>query len=276
MDQFDDEYLIGDVAKMFNISAGTVRHYEKIGLIQSAKEDVNNYRRYNLSILDQLRHIILLRSLELSLDDISDIQNHFEKDIDHALHILRGNQEKTEQKIAYFEKVKDKTSSLIREFEKCKANAGSIEVKPSPAIHFQSLNSTLDLQDLTKSFHTVLHKSSSLPKSAFLIQKDRLLERNIDSEAYIQFGVFVDSDEKAGKGKVAIPSRNSVYSMYAGSLADMRNKYREMMEWMEERGFRPADDALEICNFSIGNHYIFEIYIPLEQAYETGRDAKAK
>lgn len=263
MDEFDVEYLIGDVAKMFNISPGTIRHYEKIGLVQSLKEDSNNYRRYNLFVLDQLRHVILLRSLELSLDEIFNIQNDFVDDMEDVLHTLENNKQRIEDKIKYYNSVNHKTSDLISQFKKYQSNANTIKLKQSPTMHIVSSSNKLDLKELTKNFHTVLHESTTLPKSAFILNKESLIKNDFDSTSYIQFGVLVNTDLVANNDSITIPSKTCVYAMYTGGLPGMREKYREMLDWMEAQNYYPADDAIEICNFSIGNHYIFEIYIPV-------------
>ena len=70
-------FPIGEVAKMFRVSVGTLRHYEKIGLL--APEFVapdTGYRYYSTRQLECLNTIRYLRVLEMPLEQIREfLQN---------------------------------------------------------------------------------------------------------------------------------------------------------------------------------------------------------
>lgn len=66
------KYLIGDVAKMLDISAETIRFYEKEGLIAPQKDEKNNYRYYSINDITQLNDILFLRELGLGIKDIKE------------------------------------------------------------------------------------------------------------------------------------------------------------------------------------------------------------
>lgn len=67
---------IGEVAKKFNISTETLRHYDRIGLFKpSFIDEYTNYRYYQESDLFRLKTILLLKNMDISLDKISDILN---------------------------------------------------------------------------------------------------------------------------------------------------------------------------------------------------------
>src|SRR5699024_7628866 len=216
---------------------------------------------------DQLRHIILLRSLELSLDEISSSQNSFDDNLDDVLHISQNNHKQIKEKIKYFERVNEKTDLLIDEFERYKNSSKTIKIKRSPDMQFASSSEVLNLKELTKNFHSALNEHDSIPKSAFIIKKESLLKEDFDSSSYIQFGVLIENETEAMHDAPVIKSKTCAYSMYSGSLNDMRDKYRDMLNWIEENEYVIADDAIEVCNFSVGDHYFFEIYIPVDKRY---------
>src|SRR5699024_9450287 len=124
-------------------------------------------------------------------------------------------------------------------------------IKESPRMQFASSSEVLNLKELTKSFHTAQNELNAIPKSAFIIKKESLLEEDFDSSAYIQFGVFVENNASDDKEGVIISSKTCAYSMYSGSLENMRSKYREMLQWIKENNYKISDDAIEVCNFSI-------------------------
>lgn len=64
-------YRIGEVAELSGVSAKTLRHYEKVGLLRPAAVDVRTgYRRYGAPQLRDLASILALRDLGLSLAEI--------------------------------------------------------------------------------------------------------------------------------------------------------------------------------------------------------------
>ena len=70
-------YQIGDVAKMFHISVGTLRHYEKAGLLQPEYTDIETgYRYYSTRQFECLNTIRYLRVLDMPLEQIADFLNN--------------------------------------------------------------------------------------------------------------------------------------------------------------------------------------------------------
>ena len=82
------EYLtVTEVSKGLGVSARMLRHYEKLGLIQSCHREDYAYRIYDEEAVGRLRQIILLRKLRLPLKDIGIILNDSEQI--RALEVLR-------------------------------------------------------------------------------------------------------------------------------------------------------------------------------------------
>ena len=66
-------FRIGDVAKMFHISTGTLRHYERIGIVvPEFIEEKSSYRYYGIRQFEVLNTIRYLRVLDMPLEQIAD------------------------------------------------------------------------------------------------------------------------------------------------------------------------------------------------------------
>ena len=64
---------IGEVAKMFHISVGTLRHYENAGLLLPEYIDPKTgYRYYGAKQFEMLNTIRYLRMLDMPLAEIAD------------------------------------------------------------------------------------------------------------------------------------------------------------------------------------------------------------
>ena len=64
---------IGEVAKIFHVSMGTLRHYEQEGLLEPEYVDKKTgYRYYGVRQLEVLNTIRYLRALDLPLSEIAE------------------------------------------------------------------------------------------------------------------------------------------------------------------------------------------------------------
>ena len=64
-----------EIEEMLGIAKQTLIYYEKEGFI-TPQRDSNNYRNYLKKVLDILELILLLRSMEISIDEIKLILNN--------------------------------------------------------------------------------------------------------------------------------------------------------------------------------------------------------
>jgi DNA-binding transcriptional MerR regulator len=67
--------LIGELSKVSGFSKDTIRYYEKIGLIELAKNNrrENNYKDYPEKVLQKLKTIKDLKKLGFTLEEIREI-----------------------------------------------------------------------------------------------------------------------------------------------------------------------------------------------------------
>jgi DNA polymerase III alpha subunit len=63
-------YSISEVAKLSNITARALRHYEEKKLITSSRRSQNGYRYYNADVLTRISEIKKFKGMEFSLDEI--------------------------------------------------------------------------------------------------------------------------------------------------------------------------------------------------------------
>lgn len=64
---------ISEAAKKYDTTTRTLRYYEEIGLLNATRDEATNYRYYDEFSLKRIEQILLLRSIDFSLDDISRI-----------------------------------------------------------------------------------------------------------------------------------------------------------------------------------------------------------
>ena len=61
---------ITDAAKQFGVTSKTLRYYEKVGLLVSKRSINNNYRYYDVTDVDRIKQIMILRKMQIPIKDI--------------------------------------------------------------------------------------------------------------------------------------------------------------------------------------------------------------
>ncbi len=64
---------VTEIARRFNVSADSIRHYTKLGLLSPKRDTANGYRRYGIEQERRLRFLLSAKRLGFSLKDIQKI-----------------------------------------------------------------------------------------------------------------------------------------------------------------------------------------------------------
>ena len=77
-DQKKELFRIGEVSKLFHISVGILRHYDKMGLLKPEYTDQETgYRYYGIRQFECLNTIRYLRLLDMPLEEIGDFLERY-------------------------------------------------------------------------------------------------------------------------------------------------------------------------------------------------------
>jgi len=63
-------WRIGEIAKELGVTAKTLRHYERMGLLRPPQRTARHYRMYDGADMRRARHLVDLRRLGLSLEEM--------------------------------------------------------------------------------------------------------------------------------------------------------------------------------------------------------------
>ena len=124
-------YTIQQAAAITQVSAHTLRYYERIGLLQVARAE-NGHRRYTEDDLGWVRFILLLRDTDMSLPDIAAfmrLEKHGRDTIDKRRIMLQAHRETLlqhieklqnhldalENKIDYYSEVNDDLLDCVQQ-----------------------------------------------------------------------------------------------------------------------------------------------------------------
>lgn len=99
---------IQDFAQLTGLSTQTIRYYESIGILPSPRRTPNGYREYSEEDLGRARFVAGIRSLDLSLDEISEIlamQDRREAPCRTLLDLIEQKADQIEERISHLKQM---------------------------------------------------------------------------------------------------------------------------------------------------------------------------
>ena len=102
---------VTEVSREYGVSARMLRHYEKLGLIASARREDYAYRVYSERSIARLRQILVLRRLRISLKEIGQILE--DPGSSKAISVLERNLDSMNEEARTLTKVQDILSQFL-------------------------------------------------------------------------------------------------------------------------------------------------------------------
>ena len=266
-------FQIGDVAKMFHISTGSLRHYEQAGLIQPEYIDPNTgYRYYSIRQFEVLNTIRYLRVLDMPLHQIADFLEN--RDIEVMEEKLLKQKELVagkKKELAAIEKKIDHRLQQIRDARNRKLD--SIQLIKVPSCRIVWLQDSLKPEsylDLEYSIRRLeAHQKESmvfLGKVGVGIAKDNLLAGRFDHYDCV-FLVLDEEDHYVGEEK-ELPEEWCVSIGFCGVHREAPIYYEKLMNYVKDQGLEMGEFSREITMIDYGltknpEKFVTEIRIPV-------------
>lgn len=112
-------FTIGEISKIFNIPAATLRYYDSLGLFKPAyKDEQTSYRYYSIDQFEKLSNIRYLRQMGVPLQETKNINEKMTPE--SYLQLLKKQHDKAVQEYNRLQKVITKFTRRIDEIEKAR------------------------------------------------------------------------------------------------------------------------------------------------------------
>lgn len=108
----EDMLTVVEVSRTYGVSARMLRHYEKLGLMRSGRQEGYAYRVYAPEDVLRLRQILVLRKLRLSLKEIGEIMA--DPGPAAAVRVLERNLAQMDEEIRALRAVRDVMDEFLR------------------------------------------------------------------------------------------------------------------------------------------------------------------
>lgn len=271
-------FKIGEVAKMYHVSMGTLRHYEKEGLLTPEYTDKNTgYRYYGVRQLEVLNTIGYLRVLDMPLSEIRDfIQN---RDVELIEEKLLNQKQIVSAKIRDLELISRKLDhrlEFLRDAVESELEVITEKIIPPERIvqvrEKLELGTYLGLEGSIRRFQENQDKILVfLGKVGVGISEDNLKRGKYEYDR--AFLILDDEDEYHGEVET-ITEQRCITVRFRGSHNEAPEYYGKLMEYIENNHLEVADFAREITLIDNGltsdtSKFVTEIRIPVGDTAET-------
>ncbi len=265
-------YTVGEVSKIFNIPASTLRYYDDIQLISPWKTGENEYRYYSKAQFEIISMIAFMRSLGTPINRLKEILN--EQTADGIRGELRRYDAEIDERIAELQRLKVK----VRLFE-------------------NNISRTCDETDITLEELPDMYMMCKPFGEEDELDIDEIIKATVASEKWADTAGIVSTitvdDLYRGKfhnyenygyiSELPYPAENRYTSILPGGLFvcgsmkittvehfEADEAYAKMMKFIKKKRLTVTGPAIErnILDLYCGNRYsptmYFRIYIPVK------------
>lgn len=266
-------FRIGEVAKMFHISMGTLRHYEQEGILKPEYTDEKTgYRYYSTRQFEVLNTIRYLRALDIPLSQIKEFLEN--RDVDVIEEKLVRQKELIEHKKKELEQISRKIDHRLERLrDAVNAPLDQIKIEEVPACRIVWIRDDVTLQTYLDLEYSIRKLEENQKESfAFLgkvgvgIPKERLMKRDVQNYQLV-FLALDEEDSYEGKTEV-LPVSRCVSVRFCGSHREAPGYYEKLLDYIEAHQMQIAGFSREITLIDNGmtsdpEKFVTEIRIPV-------------
>lgn len=269
-------FQIGDVAKMFHLSAGSLRHYEKIGLVTPEYIDrETGYRYYSTRQFECLNTIRYLRVLDMPLPQISNFLKN--RDIVKMQEMLLQQKEEVVHRQNELRNIERKIDNRLRQLQTAiLSEKGTIQIKKVGPRRVAWLRNHLSIHAYQEpDFETSIRKLEQGQRDAVVflgkvgvgISVEQLAAEKYDQ--YDMVFLVLDSEDQYERLTEELPEEECVTVCFCGSHKDAPSYYHRLINFIVEHNLQIAGFSKEITMIDSGittdiNQFVTEIQIPVK------------
>lgn len=269
----DSLFSIGDVAKMFHLSVGSIRHYENLGiLIPEYVDPQTNYRYYSPRQFEILNTVRYLRALDMPLPQIADFLKN--RDIDVIEDKLLNQKQQVMQKKKELEIIERKIDNRLHQIRDARdSELNVIKVFTAPPCRLIRINDSLRLRNPTDIEKTVSKLSANEDEPMVFLGKVGvgISEENLCSQRYekYDYAFLVLDDEDKYSAEVEYMAETLCVSIrFCGVHSDAPFYYRRLVDYINNNGLKISGFSREITMIDYGitsdtEKFVTEINIPV-------------
>ena len=266
-------FLIGEVAKMFHISMGTLRHYEQAGLLTPEYTDPDTgYRYYGTRQFELLNTIRYLRVLDFPLAQIKAFLDNRDTDVIeeklvHQKEVIARKQKELElisRKIDHrLEQLRDAMNSRLDVIQ-------TVEIPESRVVWLRDSLHPKTYLDLENSIRKLVENQKEslvfMGKIGIGISKEQLSQKSFQD--YDRIFLLLDQEDRYDGETETFPRQTCVTISFCGSHREAPAYYQKLLAYIEEKklcitGFSRETTLIDYGITNNTDKFVTEIQIPV-------------
>jgi DNA-binding transcriptional MerR regulator len=268
-----DKFLIGELAKLFNISTDTLRHYDRMDILKPDLDSQNDYRYYSVRSLFSLSRILFFKNLDISLSDIRGYMK--QKNTANLMILLKKKDEEIDEKIHRLLNLKMKIESKLSLLDQIKEMDGTIQVKSiceryGTFLNVEDLTNQSEIKEAFKGARQFMKISSWLIEGQIYTS---IAQKSIESGDFTKYRYFIEVVTVEGNSVdqlVTIPASDYASITFTGPYSDMPKHYATLLKWIHDNDYIVDGDSIEknIVDYDFADSeydYVSEIQIPIKK-----------
>lgn len=281
-------FKIGDFSRISQVSVKALRYYDDVGLLKPSRVDPENgYRYYAADQLTRLNHIIALKDLGLTLEQLAPLLDEHvaTEQLRGMLHLKRFE---LEQQVSAQQSQLARVEARLGQLEGRNMSNYEVVLKTVPEQTVVSVRETLPLPgDQGRLFFELesylrAHDGAAVGAPFAMYHNEGYRVRDLDIEVAIPADVAKPGGDRPQVYR--LPSVRAACAVHQGDFSAIGEAYQAVGAWIEANGYRIVGPCREVnLRFSkMGsglswpesyltddpNEYVTEVQFPVEKAQE--------
>lgn len=267
---------IGEVAKLSHISVGSLRHYEKLGLLTPEYVDESSgYRYYSIRQFECLNTIRYLRVLGMSLPEIAGFtQNRNLEKIQEMLCQQKAEVSRRQEELRRVERKIDNRLQQIHDALSTEKNKITLKKQPPRRIAWLRTDLSIESYQDPKFEASIRQLEQKQDEAVVFLGKVGvgIPKEWLDSGRYDRYGMvflILDEEDKYAGDVEELPSETCATICFQGGHMDASAYYERLCGYIEEQGWRINGFSKEVTLIDFGftndpGQFVTEIQIPVD------------
>ena len=266
-------FRIGEVASLFHLSVGTLRHYERIGLLLPEYVDPQTgYRYYTTRQFESLNTIRYLRALDMPLDEILGFLRN--RDVEKITELLLRQREIVRRKQFALDIVRRKIENRLHQIRDARRSVLDqiqlIEIPNRRIVWLRNEITPSTYLDLETSIRQLEDGQDTalvfLGKVGVGITRESLEQKKYEKYELV-FLLLEEEDSYSGAFEY-LPSSLCAVVRFCGEHRDAYTYYKMLDDYFSRNGFAVSGFSREITLIDYGltsntEEFVTEIQIPV-------------
>lgn len=267
------KYTVSEIAEYFNISAQTLRYYDRIGLLKPERtSEYSGYRIYGKEQFNRLYLIRELKQLGLSLEEI---KNYCEtKDVSSLSQTLEQALSNLESRITALEEIRQHTQEYLRSLRAMEQSGGRFSCELCPVRERYAYMLDVNFTPGTLYTHIEMLQESYCHSRLRAVEPGRVIlgvrQDTLESgtlRAYHAIGHLLSGPAEHPKVRT-FPAGLYAIACHHGRYETIFDSYRKLLRYIHQKQYQIAGNSLEISVTDMAftddpEQFVTEIQIPV-------------